>query len=78
VDHVETARDWCEAGGSEHRIFTAGLGDRSAEYPAYAVAADGGDKEVVRLLIESEANVGAPQRSSEDMERCSGQSVDVF
>jgi hypothetical protein len=38
-------------------------------------AADEGDKEVVRLLIESGATMGAPQKSREDMENCSAQGV---
>ena len=85
VDHVETARDWYEAGGSEHKkTFTDGLRDRSAEYPACAAAhwavaaANGGDKEVIRPMVESRANVCAPQRSSEDMKYRSGRGVDFF
>src|SRR5271156_4038130 len=85
VDHAETARDWYEAGGSEHKkAFTDRSGDRSAEYPAcvaarWAVAAaNGGDKEVIQLMIESRANICAPQRSSEDMKHCSGRGVNVF
>ena len=81
----ETARDWYEARESEHKkTFIDGLGDRSAEYPACAAAcwavaaADGGDKGVIRLMIESRATVCAPQRSSEDMKHCSGRGVDVF
>jgi hypothetical protein len=39
VDHAETARDWYEAGGSEHKkTFTDGSGDRSVEYPACEAA----------------------------------------
>lgn len=85
MDHAETARDWYEAGGSEHKkTFTDGLGDGSAEYLAcvaarwVVAAANGGDKEVIRLMIESRANVCALQRSSEDMKHCSGRGVDVF
>lgn len=85
VDHTETARDWYEAGDlNTKKIFTDRLGDRPAEYPTprgsalVVAAADGFDKEVLRLVIESGANVCAPQRSSEDMEHCSGQGVDFF
>jgi hypothetical protein len=66
------------------KTFTDGLGDRSAEYPAcgaarWAVAAaKGGDKEVIRLMVESKANVCAQQRSSGDMKHYSGRGVDFY
>jgi hypothetical protein len=41
-------------------------------------AADGGDKEGIRLMIEPGANICAPQRSNKDVKRCSGQGVDFF